>query len=486
LDYLISKFRTNRIKYKINFEYKKDIDLKKLRKYISKHNFKFKPYPYQLKAVHDVLRFNYVTGESITGTGKSFIISMLSKMMLDKNYKTLIIVPKKDLVEQMYDNFLDYFGNKYSDSLQKINDDYLIKHFQKNIIISTWQTLQNKSDESFSIFDCVIADECDVMAKYDSKYRQIVMNCNNAKYILGMTGTMPKDHIIDYHNIVGVLGKHIVYTTEKKMMDKGIVSKIDIKAVKLIYPRSYYDDYKEYMEDTTIHIGDTVETRNKKWFDVNIKEFDENVVDKEFKITDTIGMTKFKSGDTILDQRWMKTKSNFQKEIEFLSKLEKRNEFLLNYINNLKGNILVLTSFIKTESNIIMDYFNNKLKKNLMFLEGSVKTPDRRVMFNTLEKSDDNLLIALRKTMDRGTSINNLQHFVLLSSIKNASTLRQMIGRIIRLDKKTNMATVHDIVDCIFNPEKKKFSNSMKHYIERKKTYYERYFELNEEKNEIK
>ena len=98
------------------------------------------------------------------------------------------------------------------------------------------------------------------------------------------------------------------------------------------------------MDDDTIKIGDMVETRNKKWFSgfLDDEEYDPMVCDKKFKITGIKGMTKFYSGDILLDRKWFKTKIQFQREIEFITKIEYRLEFLANFINTLEGNVLIL------------------------------------------------------------------------------------------------------------------------------------------------
>jgi len=481
LDYLVSNLKKYKMQYKIMFDYIKDINKKTFMSYINSIKLKYNPRNYQLQCIYDVLKYHYVTGESITGTGKSLIISILAKIMIDKKYRVLIIVPKVSLVEQMYNDMINYFGESFSKNMQKINGDYYDKMFRSNIIISTWQTLQNKADESFLIFDCVVADECDIMRKYDSKYRAIVMNCLEAKYVLGMTGTMDKPSIIDYHNVIGVLGKHRVYTEEKKMMEEGIISKITIQAKKIYYPENIYDAYKLHMDKSGFFIGDIIETRDKKWFSDNIDNYDISVCDKKYEITDTVGMTKFKSGDVLLDQKWFKTKIQFQREIEFISSIKIRMDYIVNLINSLDGNVLILTSFRVVEALKYVEYLDGKIKKNILYIDGSISTKERSSIFDELEKTDNNVLIALKSTMDRGVSVNNLQHFIMLSSIKNASSVRQMIGRVIRLDGKNNHAIVYDITDCIYNVNDERYSNSMKHYIERKKMYKERHFELIEE-----
>lgn len=121
----------------------------------------FKPYDYQLKASFDMVRDKRGVYESATSSGKSLILYMFLMYMLSKGYKSVLVVPSVSLTLQMKGDFEDY-GLKNSDKIIKlIGGEYNNKDLSSHpITISTWQSLQYMSSESFALFDCIAVDEC--------------------------------------------------------------------------------------------------------------------------------------------------------------------------------------------------------------------------------------------------------------------------------------------------------------------------------------
>lgn len=113
------------------------------------------PRDYQLAAFAHAIRKRRSLLLSPTASGKSLIIYMLCRYF---NVKTLLIVPTTSLVHQMYSDFEDYgFNSKENCHMifsgqEKDND--------KQIFISTWQSIFKLPKKWFDQFDCVIGDEC--------------------------------------------------------------------------------------------------------------------------------------------------------------------------------------------------------------------------------------------------------------------------------------------------------------------------------------
>lgn len=115
------------------------------------------PRPYQEESIEACLKYKSGIIVAATASGKSCIITYIIKALMDNNYikKTLIIVPTINLVTQFHSDMIEYgipetqIGRVYAK----------IKQFDKDIVISTWQTLSKNYDKLKS-FDCVIADEC--------------------------------------------------------------------------------------------------------------------------------------------------------------------------------------------------------------------------------------------------------------------------------------------------------------------------------------
>ena len=102
----------------------------------------------------------YVTSNGMVthNSGKSLIIAYIIKTLFEYkvNKKSLIIVPTISLVEQFYDDLIEY-GYFTKDSLGKVYEKY--KEFDRPVVISTWQTL-SKNHNRLEEFECVICDEC--------------------------------------------------------------------------------------------------------------------------------------------------------------------------------------------------------------------------------------------------------------------------------------------------------------------------------------
>ena len=72
-------------------------------------------------------------------------------------HRTLILVPTTSLVEQMYTDFKDY-GWSSETYCQKVYQGYTTK-INKDVVISTWQSLYKMPKKYFEQFGCVIGDE---------------------------------------------------------------------------------------------------------------------------------------------------------------------------------------------------------------------------------------------------------------------------------------------------------------------------------------
>ena len=185
------------------------------------------PHKEQLTAIYAALTKKRIIIESATAAGKSFIVAALTKI-LAKN-KTLIIVPRVDLANQMLENYHEYFEdwNPEIDLLysgQKITG--------ANILIATWQSLAKKSPAFFKDFKTVIYDE---VHEAESKSAcKILEACVNSEYRLGLTGTLKdaKTHLL---TLQGLFGRNIKFSRAIDNINKGVSSQLDILVNKITY-----------------------------------------------------------------------------------------------------------------------------------------------------------------------------------------------------------------------------------------------------------
>lgn len=128
------------------------------------------PYDYQIKSVHQILKYNFCNIEVGTGGGKSFIYGIFLFYYLthvNPKAKVLLIVPRISLVKQFYNDLNFYNLGFYKENKTPLNLKIHEVMSSKprecknpNIIIGTYQSLQKEPKAFFEQFDVVTVDEC--------------------------------------------------------------------------------------------------------------------------------------------------------------------------------------------------------------------------------------------------------------------------------------------------------------------------------------
>lgn len=96
------------------------------------------------------------------------------------------------------------------------------------VTISTWQSLADQSEEYFKNFGCVIGDEAHLTKA--NTLKRIISCCDNAKYRIGMTGTLDGSEI-NKLIIEGLFGLSYRVAKTKELMDKNELSKLKINSI---------------------------------------------------------------------------------------------------------------------------------------------------------------------------------------------------------------------------------------------------------------
>jgi superfamily II DNA or RNA helicase len=201
------------------------------------------PYRYQWRGSIKALYHKRAICEHGTGSGKSYTITMIVNYLRHKNinHKFLILVPKLDLIEQFYDNMIE-FGFPET-ILGKYNG--FQKDTQQPIIISTWQSIY-KNAAFLKMFTVFIADECHgLKADHVRGVAERVVNC---EWRLGFTGTMP-DQKSDHLLIQGVLGPVVDQALYEELQREKTISALKITLLKLIYPEPVIEQMKDIPYD---------------------------------------------------------------------------------------------------------------------------------------------------------------------------------------------------------------------------------------------
>ena len=210
------------------------------------------PHEYQVDAVHEAIKWNRRLVLSPTSSGKSLMIYSLLRWY---DVKTLLVVPNVGLVQQMYSDIGEYSAkDKTFDAYKRCHKIYQgqSKNSDKQIYISTWQSVYKSQKKYFSQFDMIIVDEAH-SAKADS-LKGILQKAESCKYKFGFTGTLDGT---ETHQLVleGLFGPVYKTITTSELMDQGRVSELDIKCVVLKYPetvvkelvRAPYEEEKKFI-----------------------------------------------------------------------------------------------------------------------------------------------------------------------------------------------------------------------------------------------
>ena len=207
-----------------------EFSLKEANEFIDSLNIpdKFQKRDYQIDAFTYSVRNHRALLLSPTASGKSFIIYLLTRYY---NARTLIIVPTTSLVSQLSSDFTDY-GFQSDGNVHRIFSG-MDKQSDKQITISTWQSIYKLPKEYFRSFDVIIGDEAHLFKA--KSLTSIMTKLTDCKYRFGFTGTLDgsQTHKLVLEGLFGPL-KKVISTSE--LIEQNHLSKFMIKCIVLKYP----------------------------------------------------------------------------------------------------------------------------------------------------------------------------------------------------------------------------------------------------------
>jgi len=380
------------------------------KKFIDGLSLPFEVREYQMNAFIHAMRKRRALLLSPTASGKSLIIYLIVRQLLDyQQLKGLIIVPTTSLVEQLFKDFQDYGWNS-DEHVHRIYQGK-DKHTNKALTISTWQSLYQLPKDYFKQFDYIIGDEAHLFKA--QSLTTILTSCVNAKYRIGLTGTLDGTKT---HKLVleGLFGQVRQVTTTRELMDKNQVSDFEIKCLVLKHP----DEVCLEMKD-----------------------------------------------------------KDYQAEIQYLIACEARNKFIKNLAVSLGNNTLILYQMVAKHGQVLYDMIRNTEKigdRKVFFVHGGTETEDREKIREIMEKENDAIIVASYGTFSTGINIRNLHNIIFASPSKSRVRALQSIGRGLRNSEGKSIATLYDIADDLRH--KKHMNFTLRHFVERVKIYTEEKF----------
>jgi superfamily II DNA or RNA helicase len=389
---------------------------------------------YQIDTIYKLAKYRFGQAQIGTSGGKTFIIYVLYsylKEMGKLNGKMLVIVPTVGLVAQGYGDFCTYHdwtkGNlnvaqKYSGIDTFTNDS--------EILISTYQTLNNQDKDFFKDFDMVVCDESH-KAKTTTIKNILQKRCTNVNYKYGVSGTIKTLDIegtADFFTLQSSIGPIVVDVPAKELIDKGYSSPVNIQIYELNYLSK--DERKE--------------------------------------LAYLAGSKKIESTDL------------YSKEQLKIIQNNKRLTWLVNFVKEFENNSMVLFNDVKWEyGKRIYQRLKSETKgKEIYYIDGHTDKEQRREFVEKMEEGTNKILIASFGCVSTGINIHNLHNIILAQNYKSQITIMQTLGRGLRTHENKNEINFYDIADnfktsyTFADGYKYNYVNySLKHMNERKKVY---------------
>ncbi len=209
-----------------------------------------KPREYQVDTVFHALKEYRKTIVSPTGSGKSLMIYTIARYLKSIGKRTLIVVPTKSLVEQMYKDFKEY-GWDVEENCHKIYQGHSLDTVAP-VTISTFQSIYGLEKKWYRQFDGVIGDECH---NFKAKVLQGIMKkMPDAKWRYGFTGTLDGKGV-NQLILEGHFGPVFRTTTSADLMEKGFLAKLNVEIVILKHQHRTFETYNDEIE----HLGECPE-----------------------------------------------------------------------------------------------------------------------------------------------------------------------------------------------------------------------------------
>ena len=340
------------------------------------------PYPFQLKSIQRALNYKRGVIQSPTGSGKSLIIFILCRYLLNNNKKILIITPQVDLVNQLFNDFISYGWGDCDKFVNALHGKVKLYIHNKPVLISTYQSLSILDKSIFKTFDSVIIDEVHTAKALSIK--EILIQCENAEYRIGLTATMHKKDI-DKFTIYSYVGKKIFDIPIKTLQVEGFLTPLVVNVITFKYPEELKSTYK--------------------------LEFD-----KEY---------------------------NFISKIPKRNELLKH---ILNQINPTENILILCKNIVQVKE--AYNYLQENIKGYSLYkIQGDVKSENRDEIIKNVENNQSCIIVATYGTMSTGRNVKRLHHVILFSPYKSDIKVLQSIGRGTRLHETKKLLQIWDIVD---------------------------------------
>lgn len=175
------------------------------------------------------------------------------------------------------------------------------------------------------------------------------------------------------------------------------------------------------------------------------------------------------------DSSKLVSKMNYQDEVDFIVRNDKRNKFIRNLSLSLEGNSLILFQFVDKHGKMLYDMLTQKEPdRKIFFIHGGVDGENREEVRGIVENEANAIIVASFGTFSTGVNIRNLHNIVLASPSKSRIRVLQSIGRGLRIGDNKNKMVLYDIADDLRHGSRTNFT--LQHLNERMNIYNDQLF----------
>jgi superfamily II DNA or RNA helicase len=323
-----------------------------------------------------------------TAGGKTLIMAGLIKSIKSSNehFRTLILVPSIQLVEQTANDFIEYG----LENVSKWSGDNQYNGDSDIVVVGTQILMSQRTDLSVLVdFDLVLVDEVHSL-KRGNRINEILKFLNTS-FKFGFTGTMPSSKI-DQWNIIGKIGP-ITYEQKTHTLKE----------------QSYVSNFKIVI--------------------LNIEHLERPPTETS-SIQPAIGYQ--------MECEFLQNSFRRNEIITNLSLRLKENTLVM--VDRIEHGERLLS--IMSSMSSLRDF-----KKPIYFIQGSTEMEDRENIRRLMDERRDVVVIAISKIFSTGINIPNLHNIIFASAGKAKIKIMQSIGRVLRLHHTKTMATIFDIAD---------------------------------------
>ncbi len=170
------------------------------------------------------------------------------------------------------------------------------------------------------------------------------------------------------------------------------------------------------------------------------------------------------------DVKQIASNYDYQDEMDFLVRNEKRNAFIKNLALSLEGNTLLLFQYVEKHGKVLHDLIAKEaIDRNVYFISGAIDGEKRDEIRKIIEIQTNAIVVASYGTSSTGINIRNLSNVVFASPSKSRVRNLQSIGRGLRTTETKTSAILYDIADDL--SWKSSRNHTLNHFIERVKIY---------------